>query len=163
MGTKALRELRYPLNRQTRPHQNARPRESGGAPPGHGWCARGRLIDHPPVAKASPSTTGLLPFEASPFAPTPKGPFAFSGTCIQILLLRRRYADASGLNNSPPMSAIRNMLSHRFSPGRIIHPMVDIHSWNLDLWYESDWSSAAPGVRKSPPKKEFQIQTKSLI
>jgi hypothetical protein len=32
-------------------------------------------------------------------------------------------------------SAIRNVLSHRFTPFRTIRPMVDRHSWNLDLWF----------------------------
>ncbi len=55
------------------------------------------------------------------------------------------------------------MLSHRFTPGRILRPMVDIQSWDLNVWYEGDWSSTASGVKKSPRKKAFQIETKSLI
>ena len=41
--------------------------------------------------------------------------------------------------------------------------MVGRQSWNLDQWYEGDWSSAGPGGGKSPPQEEFQIETKSLI
>ena len=58
---------------------------------------------------------------------------------------------------------IRNLLSHRFSPGRIIRPMVDIHSWDLNMWFAGDWSNAGGGVGKPLPKKEFQIESKSLI
>ena len=61
------------------------------------------------------------------------------------------------------ISAIRNMLSHRLSPGRTIRPMVDIHSWNLDQWHEGDWSSEGPGISKPPPKIEFLLESKSLI
>jgi hypothetical protein len=60
------------------------------------------------------------------------------------------------------ISAIRNMLSHRLSPGRTIRPMVDIHSWNLDLWHEGDWSNAGGGVGKPLPKKEFSIGSQTL-
>jgi len=40
--------------------------------------------------------------------------------------------------------------------------MVDRHSWNLDMWFEGDWSSEGPGVSK-PPKKQFLLESKSLI
>jgi hypothetical protein len=60
------------------------------------------------------------------------------------------------------IGAIRNMLSHRLSPGRTIRPMVDIHLWNLDLWYEGDWSNAGGGVGKPLPEKEFSIGSQSL-
>jgi hypothetical protein len=49
-------------------------------------------------------------------------------------------------------SAVRNALSHRFTPFRTIRPMVDLHSWNLDLWFEGKLS-----------KKVFSIESKSLI
>jgi hypothetical protein len=61
------------------------------------------------------------------------------------------------------VSAVRNMLSHRFSPGRVIRPMVNIHSWNLDMWFAGNWRYAGGGVSIPLPKKEFQIETKSLI
>jgi hypothetical protein len=60
------------------------------------------------------------------------------------------------------ISAIRNMLSHRLSPGRTIRPMMDMHSWNLDQWYEGEWSSVGEGVGKPMAEKEFQIESKSL-
>jgi hypothetical protein len=60
------------------------------------------------------------------------------------------------------ISAIRNLLSHRLGPGRTIRPMVDIHSWNLDQWYEGDWSSAGGGVGKPLPEREFSIGSKPL-
>jgi len=65
------------------------------------------------------------------------------------------------------ISAIRNMLSHRFCPGRIVRISVNPwryppDAWNLDQWYEGDWSNAGPGVVK-PLKKEFSLQTQSLI
>jgi hypothetical protein len=40
--------------------------------------------------------------------------------------------------------------------------MVDIHLWNLDLWYEGDWSNAGGGVGKPLPEKEFSIGSQSL-
>jgi hypothetical protein len=56
-------------------------------------------------------------------------------------------------------TAIRNMLSHRITPGRTYRPMVSLQLWNLDQWHEGDWSRAIPGG----PQEEFQIETKSLI
>jgi len=42
-------------------------------------------------------------------------------------------------------TAIRNMLSHRITPGRTYRPMVSRQSWNLDQWHEGDWSKAVRG------------------
>jgi hypothetical protein len=56
-------------------------------------------------------------------------------------------------------TAIRNMLSHRITPGRTYRPMVSHQSWNLDQWHEGDWGRTVPGG----PQEEFEIQTKSLI
>ena len=66
------------------------------------------------------------------------------------------------------ISAVRNMLSHRIIPGRIINAStragVDLpDSWNLDQWHEGDWSSEGPGISKPPPKIEFLLESKSLI
>jgi hypothetical protein len=57
---------------------------------------------------------------------------------------------------------IRNMLSHRIIPGRTIRAMVDRHLWNLDMWFEGDWSNVGPGIVQ-PPKKQFYLESKSLI
>jgi hypothetical protein len=54
------------------------------------------------------------------------------------------------------------MLSHRIIPGRTIRAMVDRHLWNLDMWLEGDWSNVGPGIVQ-PPKKQFYLESKSLI
>ena len=66
------------------------------------------------------------------------------------------------------INAVRNMLSRRIVPGRIINattrPGVDLpDSWNLDQWFEGDWSNEGPGVGKPPPKREFLLESRSLI
>jgi hypothetical protein len=64
--------------------------------------------------------------------------------------------------------AIRNMLSHRFSPGRIISAstrpgFVDPPDlWNLELWFEGGSSNRETGVGK-PQIRNFPIESKSLI
>jgi hypothetical protein len=66
------------------------------------------------------------------------------------------------------ISASRNMLSHRIIPGRTVslstRPGVDRpDAWNLHQWSEGDWSNEGPGVGKLPPKREFLLESKSLI
>jgi hypothetical protein len=66
------------------------------------------------------------------------------------------------------ITAIRNMLSHRITPGRSIHfttaPLPGLpNSWDLDQWYDGDWSNAGPGVGNPSPKREISLEPKMLI
>jgi hypothetical protein len=65
------------------------------------------------------------------------------------------------------ITAVRNMLSHRINPGRSIHfttaPLPgQPNSWNLDQWYDGNWSNAGPGVGIPPPKREISLEPKVL-
>jgi hypothetical protein len=63
---------------------------------------------------------------------------------------------------------IRNVLLHRITPGRTVSlttgPIpTPPNSWNRDMWEEGDWRNEGPGVGRPPPKKEFLLESKSLV